>query len=100
MITMIKIIVLKKNFHLNGAMGFVTVGVGIEAKEEEEEKEEETTNIEEVTNFYYKIKQILLEQNKSQPINYGSLDYFINKKNKTNKTNKTKPIRIPIANSN
>ena len=77
-------------------MGFVTVGVGIEAKEEEE-KEEETNNIEEVTNFYYKIKQILLEQNKSQPINYGSLDYFINKKNKKNKT---KPIRIPIANSN
>jgi hypothetical protein len=98
---MIIIIVLKKNFHLNGAMGFVTVGVGIEAKEEEkEEKEEEINNIEEVTNFYYKIKQILLEQNKSQPINYGSLDYFINKKNKKNKKNKTKPIRIPFSNSN
>jgi len=82
-------------------MGFVTVGVGIEAKEEEkEEKEEEINNIEEVTNFYYKIKQILLEQNKSQPINYGSLDYFINKKNKKNKKNKTKPIRIPFSNSN
>jgi hypothetical protein len=103
-----------KNSLLNGAMGHGIVVVGIEAEEEEEEEEEkekddETTNsdtndnsdIQEVINFYYKMKEFLLNQtNKRQAINYGSFGYFTDETNANANENKTKPIPIPISKSN
>ena len=64
-------------------------------------------NIQEVIDFYYKMKEILLEEYRTnKPINYGSLGYFThettnkNIKKNDSKIKKTKPIPIPISKSN
>jgi len=92
--------------------GIVVAGIEAEVDKEcidyEEQNKDTNENIQEVIDFYYKMKEFLLNQtNKTQAINYGSLGYFndetnINKNNKNNvsKTNKTHPIPIPISKSN
>ena len=96
-------------------MGPGIVVAGIEAEAEEEltdcEIQDEDTdldeNIQEVIDFYYKMKEFLLEEYRTnKPINYGSLGYFThettnkNIKKNDSKIKKTKPIPIPISKSN